>query len=226
MGTRFRGRSAALALSPFSAQNLSAVTKLRSALPPDVVGELEELRRHVAVLEPVRDYEAPLLGELLRAGHLPLRRLRLQGFLVLRLSRLQAGKEGFPEGGSLPLIESVEGFEQPEHVPPEDWIDEERDGNGEMLRLRACVSERGAKSFELTSLFGPIETDGSGRGVIDAGIPPSGIDFYASRLLGLGTDVTVESPLELIEAMREKAQAVTRLYSQDANPKADTSAKN
>ena len=44
------------------------MTKLRAALPPDVVGELDGLRRHVAVVEPVREYEAPLLGELLRAA--------------------------------------------------------------------------------------------------------------------------------------------------------------
>src|SRR3954454_13194036 len=55
-------------VSPFSSQSLSAVTKLRAALPPDVVGELDRLRRHVAVVEPVREYEAPLLGELLEAA--------------------------------------------------------------------------------------------------------------------------------------------------------------
>src|SRR5215210_2491154 len=54
--------------SPFSAQSLSAVTKLRAALPSDVVAELARLRRHVAVVEPVREYEVPLLGELLGAS--------------------------------------------------------------------------------------------------------------------------------------------------------------
>ena len=49
-------------VSPFGEQNLSAVTKLRAALPPDVVGELDIIRRHVAVLDPAREYEAPLLG--------------------------------------------------------------------------------------------------------------------------------------------------------------------
>ena len=52
-------------VSPFSAEGVSAVTKLRAALPADVVGELDALREHVAIVEPVRDYEAPLLGELL-----------------------------------------------------------------------------------------------------------------------------------------------------------------
>src|ERR671911_1478241 len=54
--------------SPFSAQNLSAINKLRAALPTDVVGELDSLRRHVAVLDPAREHEAPLLGDLLEAA--------------------------------------------------------------------------------------------------------------------------------------------------------------
>src|SRR3712207_3378529 len=53
---------------PFSTQGLSAVTKLRAALPKDVVAQLDRLRRHVLVAGPVRDYEAPLLGELLSAA--------------------------------------------------------------------------------------------------------------------------------------------------------------
>jgi predicted DNA-binding transcriptional regulator YafY len=51
---------------PFSSQGVSAVTKLRAALPKDVVGELDRLRQHVAVVEPVREYEAPLLGNCFR----------------------------------------------------------------------------------------------------------------------------------------------------------------
>jgi predicted DNA-binding transcriptional regulator YafY len=53
---------------PFSCEGISAVTKLRAALPKETVSELDRLRRHVAVVEPVREYEAPLLGELLCAA--------------------------------------------------------------------------------------------------------------------------------------------------------------
>ena len=54
--------------TPFASQSLPATTKLRSALPPDVVRELDRLKRHVAVIERQQPYEAPLLGELLRAA--------------------------------------------------------------------------------------------------------------------------------------------------------------
>ena len=38
------------AQSPFASASLSAITKLRNTLPPDVVHELDRIRRHVAVL--------------------------------------------------------------------------------------------------------------------------------------------------------------------------------
>src|SRR5918995_6694973 len=53
---------------PFSPEGMSAVTKLRAALPKDALSELDRLRRHVAVVEPVREYEAPLVGDLLQAA--------------------------------------------------------------------------------------------------------------------------------------------------------------
>ncbi len=87
----------------------------------------------------------------------------------------------------------------------------------------ACHDHKRAKnvSLRVTSLFGRIETGRDRHGNIDAEIPRASIDFYAARLLGVGTDVEVESPPEVIRAMREGAQAVARLYTQDAGPKDD-----
>jgi predicted DNA-binding transcriptional regulator YafY len=61
---------ARFAQPPFvpESEGLSAATKLRAALPPDVARELERLRDHVALIaRPVGD-PAPLLGDLLRAA--------------------------------------------------------------------------------------------------------------------------------------------------------------
>jgi predicted DNA-binding transcriptional regulator YafY len=223
-------------VSPFRAENLSAVTKLRAALPPDVVGELDGLRHHVAVLDPVRDYEAPLLGELFRAAvdgtHLkvvydstsgiserviyPFGVFAYRGFWSCACHDYRREKEVTLRADRFLSIEPVEGFERPSHVPLEEWVNEDR-GN-EMLELRARVSEGGMKSFELATLFGRIEADPSGGGVIEARIPSSSIDFYAARLLSLGMDVIVESPSELIAAMREKGQAIAKLYPQNVSP--------
>jgi predicted DNA-binding transcriptional regulator YafY len=56
------------AQSPFAAQSLSAITKLRQALPADVVRELDRMRERVAVIEPPKSYEAPHLNALLDAA--------------------------------------------------------------------------------------------------------------------------------------------------------------
>ena len=70
--------------------------------------------------------------------------------------------------------------------------------------MRARVTERGRKSFELTTLFGAIAPAEGGGGTLEAEIPISEIDYYASRLLSVGTDVRVEYPPELVEAIQKK----------------------
>jgi predicted DNA-binding transcriptional regulator YafY len=218
---------------PFSTQSLSAVTKLRAALPKDVVAELDKLRRHVFVGGPVRDYEAPLLGELLSAA--------LDGaHLKVTYDSIESGATErviFPHGlyasegywycvcfdrrreMNIPMradrflsAERVEGFEPPPELFLQGWLSEAREAVGEQLPVRARVTERGRKSFELTSLFGSIVPEESGGGALEAEIPASELDYYASRLLSVGTDVTVEYPPELVEAIQNKASEVVRLY--------------
>lgn len=223
-------------VSPFSSEGVSAVTKLRAALPTDVVRDLDALREHVAVVEPVRDYEAPLLGELLRAAldgsHLkvtydsirsgiservifPFGVYASQGFWYCACHDYKREINVGLRADRFLLVERSEepdGPPRPPHVPLVNWTHEVRNDLGERLRLRVWVSERGAKSFELVSLLGRIEVEGDGGAVVEAEIPRSEIDFYASRLLSVGSDVLVESPAELVWAIREKALEVARLY--------------
>jgi predicted DNA-binding transcriptional regulator YafY len=223
--------------SPFSSQSLSAVTKLRAALPPDVVGELDRLRRHVAVVEPVREYEAPLLGELLAAAldeeHLkvtydsirsgaserviyPFGLYASQGFWYCACFDHKRRANVSLRADRFLSAERVKRLERPPYVSLDEWTRALRSRGGERLRLRVHVSERGTKSFELVSLFGRIpvdnQPDGQHGGIAEADIPRSEVDYYASRLLSVGTDVRVESPPELVEALRNKALEVARLY--------------
>ena len=218
---------------PFSTQSLSAVTKLRAALPKDVVAELDKLRRHVFVGGPVRDYNAPLLGELLSAA--------LDGaHLKVRYDSIESGvteRVIFPHGlyaaqgywycicfdrrremnvamraDRFLSTERIEGYEAPPELSIQGWLSEARGPVDEWLRVRARVTERGRKSFELTALFGTVAPDEGGGGTLEDEIPASALDYYASRLLSVGTDVEVEYPPELIEAIRNKASEVIRLY--------------
>ena len=109
-------------------------------------------------------------------------------------------------------VERVEGFEPPPKLSIQGWMGAARGVAGERLRVRARVTERGRKSFELTSLFGSIAPEEGGGGTLEAEIPLSEIDYYASRLLSVGTDVFVDSPPELVEAIQNKAREVIRLY--------------
>lgn len=223
--------------SPFSAQNLSAVTKLRAALPKDVAEDLERLRQHVAVLEPVHEFEAPLLGELLEAAvdgaHLevsydsatsgvservvfPFGVYAAEGFWYCACRDYKREKNISFRVDRFLSAERVEGFERPDHVPLEDWMDSLA-SNGERVELRAYVTERGAKSFELAPLLDRVECkqEMDGRnGVIHTSILRSDVDYWAKRLLSLGAEVKVESPPELVEAIRDEAREVTALYRQ------------
>jgi predicted DNA-binding transcriptional regulator YafY len=216
---------------PFSTQSLSAVTKLRAALPKDLVAELDRLRRHVFVGGPVRDYEAPLLGELLSAAldgaHLKVRYDSIESGVTERVIFPHGlyASQGYwycacfdrRRGMNVPMradrflsAERVEGFEPPPELSIRGWLSEAREAVGERLRVRARVTERGRKSFELTTLFGTIAP--AEGGALEAEIPASELGYYASRLLSVGTDVTVEYPPELVEAIRNKASEVVRLY--------------
>ena len=107
-------------------------------------------------------------------------------------------------------VQRVESFEPPPELSIQGWLGSAREVAGERLLVRARVTERGRKSFELTTLFGTIAPE-EGGGALEAEIPASEIDYYASRLLSVGTDVTVEYPPELVEAIRNKASEVVRL---------------
>lgn len=220
------------AQAPFTNQSLSAVTKLRAALPPDVVRELDRIRRHVAVLEKPPVCEAPLLGALLQ-GALDRTHLRVvydstsgvserlifpfglyasHGFWYCACYDHKREMNLSLRADRFCSIETVEGLERPAHITVSNWLNvvEQDDGNG--LPVRATVTPRGKKNFELTSLFGPIVVDDQGRGRIVTTIPRSEIAWYAARLMAVGSDVVVESPPELIDAMAEKAREITTLY--------------
>ncbi len=220
------------AQSPFSEQSLSAITKLRNALPSDMVGKLDQLRRHIAVIERPRYYQAPLLGDLLRAA---LDRVHLRVVYDSRSGILE--RVIFPFGlyalggywycacydyrrcmhvslraDRILRIVRVDGGDPPQHIPLAQWLDmvERDDGTGLALRLR--VSERGMKNVDIESLFGPVSLAEGAGGVIEGTIPLSEVDWYASRLVSMGTEVVVETPRELIDAVRQWARAVIELY--------------
>lgn len=220
------------AQSPFTAQSLSAITKLRAALPPDVVAELDRVRRHVAIIERPRRTDAPLLADLLRAAldgaHLrvvydsksgvaerviyPFGVYASAGFWYCACFDYQRAMHLSLRADRFRSLAREGGREPPPPIPVADWLGVVERGDGDMLPLRARVTGRGLKNFDLQALFGPLAPDGRGGGAIDATIPRSEIDWYAAQLLPVGPDLIVASPPELIAALRRQALQIAALY--------------
>ncbi|CAA9375059.1 MAG: hypothetical protein AVDCRST_MAG93-8750, partial [uncultured Chloroflexia bacterium] len=110
-------------------------------------------------------------------------------------------------------LERVEGLPQPQHIPLPDWIKTVERDDGQGLPLRARVAPRGLKHADLETLFGHLPLDSEGYGLLHSTVPASEIDYFATRLLPLGTDIVVESPPELIASLKAKAAAICELYS-------------
>jgi predicted DNA-binding transcriptional regulator YafY len=182
---------------------------------------------------PVRDNEAPLLGELLQAAldeaHLKVRYDSIgsgvtervifpyglyasQGYWYCACFDRRRQTNVPKRADRFLSAERVEGFESPRGISLQGWMNNARRMVGEWVWMRARVTERGRKSFELTTLFGSIAPEEGGGGILEAEIPHSEIDYYASRLLSVGADVMVEYPQELVEAIESKAREVIRLY--------------
>ena len=217
--------------SPFSSQNLSAVTKLRASLPPETIQELDRIRRHVAIISRPPAHEAPRLPDLLRAAldrvHLRIeydgrsgRSTRVifpygvfasHGYWYCACYDDKRGRNLTLRADRVLDLERITGLERPEHVDLDRWFDtiERDDGSGLPLRIR--VTATGMKDFNLRALFREVR-EISGGGIIEGTIPRSEAGWFAAQLLPVGTEVIVDSPPELIDAMRQRAQAILRQY--------------
>jgi predicted DNA-binding transcriptional regulator YafY len=221
------------AQAPFGGQALPTLTKLRNALPPDILRDLERLGRYVVVLERQSVHAAPLLGELLRAAldgiHAqisyeamsgaserliyPFGLFASAGFWYCACYDYKRAQHLSLRVDRITTLARVEGLERPPMVELARWFEMvERDETGG-LRLQARVSARGMKHFDLQRLFGKMASDEQGGGTIDAAIPASEIEWYAAQLLPVGSEITIISPPELIAALRRKAQEIVAHYA-------------
>ncbi|HEY8599852.1 MAG TPA: WYL domain-containing protein [Thermomicrobiales bacterium] len=225
------------AQSPFAAQSLSAITKLRASLPADILGELDRISQHIAVIERPRYYDAQFLTDLLNAA--------LDGVHLLITYDSASGRSErtiFPHGlyaaagfwycacydyrrsGNISLradrilaLHRVAGLPRPEPIAIRDWLTivETLDGReGHEVRLQATLTARGMKRFEFADIAGSIIADGLGGGNLDLIVPRAELAYYARRFLAVGPDARAKSPPELIDAIRQQALATLNLYPQ------------
>ena len=220
--------------SPFAESSLSAITKLRATLPAGVIAELDRLREFVAVLpaETARRYDAPLLPQLLaaardgahlrvayesRSGHserviYPFGLYASAGFWYCACFDYRRGALLALRADRLAAAERVTGYEVPTVPTVREWLRTRWSGSTERVQLRLFVSAAARRRFDFGFLAAPLVSDGAGGGTIATELPAAEIDYYATCLLPMGATVRVESPQELIVALRERARAVVEMY--------------
>jgi predicted DNA-binding transcriptional regulator YafY len=217
--------------SPFSSGNISAISKLRAAMAPDVLREVDELRTRVAMVTIPRIYEAPLLPELLRAArdgaHLRIAYESRRGSSerLIYVYGLYAGL-GFwycacfdysrrvhasLRADRIVWLEQVEGQERPPAMTLQAWLGQRR-GADRTLRLRAKVTPRGMKMIDWSGFGSALIQTAAGGGEIDTYIPVSGLEHYARLLLPPAGEVEVESPPELVDLLCKAARSILARY--------------
>lgn len=219
------------AQTPFAPESLSAITKLRAALPAAALGRLDRVRDRVAVVEPAPAAPAPLLPDLLTAA-LDGRPLRIDydsrsgrsertvwpiglyaaaGFWYCACHDERRGQVVSLRADRVLALAPTEAAPRPPVPTLREWL-RDRERGGDLLRFRARLTARGAKNFEVRSLFGPPTEEPDGTWTIAANVPAGELGRYAERLLGVGPDLVVEEPPALVAAMADLAERVAALY--------------
>ncbi|HEX6508676.1 MAG TPA: YafY family protein [Chloroflexota bacterium] len=223
------------AQSPFMAESFSAITKLRNAMPPEVVRELDRVHERVAVVQQAPSYDAPLLAELLRAAldgvHLeivyeslsrvatrliyPYGLFAAQGFWYCACYDYERASSVALRADRIQTLERKEEREPVKSMTVRDYLGASRRDSPDMVCLRAMVTPHGAKRFELSALFGEevVGVDG----ILEMDVPRSDLDWFANQLLALGTDVLIEAPDELRQMMVEKALTIAEAYGKSSS---------
>jgi predicted DNA-binding transcriptional regulator YafY len=216
--------------SPFVAASISALTKLRGAMPIDVARRLDALRECVAVLGQERVYRAPHLSALLDAAmersHLRIgyeSRARTSERVIFPIGLYAS--EGFwyvvchdderaaviaLRADRVHSVERLDARPAPTDLTLRTYLATYRSHTPDMVRLRARLSRRATYSFDFTAIFGSAAV--AVDGILDTAIPRSEIPWYADHILTLGTDFVLQEPRELIDEIRRRVSDITALY--------------
>jgi predicted DNA-binding transcriptional regulator YafY len=224
--------------SPFAAQSLSAITKLRAALPPTMIADLDRLRQFVAVqaTETIPAYNAPHLTTLLQAAVdgqclrityesrtgrserriWPFGLYAAAGFwycachderrdtlLSLRADRILAAAIS---------VDHAPGHARPALPTLRDWLATRWSDAPDLVPLRLRVTSAARRQFDFTFLGTQAETIPEQGGSIEARVPLRELDYYATRIIPMGTGVQVEEPPELIALIRQRAETLLAQY--------------
>jgi len=218
--------------TPFATQSLSAITKVRQALPSEVVQRLDAMLKHIVITGAKRTYKAPLLSQVLHAamdtvhlrvtyesrlGHserviYPFGLYAHDGLWYCGCFDYSRQKHISLRVDRISALQREVRLEKPLTIPIRVWLQTLDSSEERVLLLRATISKRGMKAIDW-SLFGQnIAINEQGVGILSQELPEHELDFYAHRFLSLGLEAKIESPPELIKVIQEKAQEIVKWY--------------
>ena len=220
--------------APFSVQNLSAITKLRAALPPSLVEQIETIRKRIVIANAERRYRAPFLAHILHAAvdaaHLritysthtrPEERLIYpyglfvcDGYWFCACFDYKEQRHIALRADHITALQREEGHERPIAMTLQEWLQVEDTANIPMLRLRASITERGMSNVDCRFFGTYLMLDSEGNAHIDMLIPETTVADYAHFFSMLGIEAFVESPPEMVAELQHTFRDVLQKYEQ------------
>jgi len=220
---------------PFAAEISSVLSKFYSYMPADVRERIDQMRHRVDFRTPVRQTPFPHLALLLNAAinqqaltmeyespdgsrssrqiqpvgiyasnglwYCPAYCLIREGFRLFRCDRIHAA---VPVGEPAPALDLA-------HIHLDNWEDEAVERT--YVRCRAELTREGVERCRTEAAWrDPVYVREDGSGWLDGDIPGNDLLFFAKYFIGMGTDVTVEQPPELIACMKRLLRDIWAKY--------------
>lgn len=220
---------------PFQQEHLSTLTKLRSILPSDVLERANEVRALVATKVATRRYKVPCIRAVLQAAQ---ERLHLEidyesgsgrsRRVILPYGLIASNGFWYCPSYCYTRRERVwfradrilGAWERPDYAGDAPWVDLqdiltiENPRDEELLPLRATLTPRGCKMGDWHPLFGElIQRQADGTGVIEIELPRSELGIIGRYFLGLGVEVQVHEPPDVILFLQEEAARIAKMYA-------------
>ncbi|CAM4418727.1 helix-turn-helix transcriptional regulator [Bacillus manliponensis] len=218
---------------PFKQENISTLTKIRASMSSSMIQEMEKLKERIGIDLPKRSFHNHYLREVLQAS------LEKEFLQIQYESRSgQSTRTIFPFGIFLAnglwyclafcykrnrnvsfridRIMSVSINKKISKIPPKDitvneWLKRTVDIHKE-LTLRAKLTKKACKQIDPHPIGEWIQLKPDGTGIIHKVICDSDVPFIGSLFLGLGSEIFIEEPPQLIQFVREEAQKIVSQY--------------
>lgn len=217
---------------PFEQERISVSKKFLNCLPADMQNSITKLQSKVIFWVPDRHCDSPFLKQLLdivtndqavtvryASEHsvtvrtlVPIGLYAMNGLWYVPSYCMKAGAvREFRVDRIEEIIEVIERPEKKAPVSLRRYLGRIETGDDHHIRIK--LSRTAVKRCEADFLLARgLEVLEDGSGIIDMNIAESSLLLVADILLPLGPDAEVEGPKELIDVMRQRAEALYKHY--------------